>query len=136
MIDLRKNVHPHLLRSHGDNINKPPASGHERFGLQNANGIAKGSLESLDVIFATENLHLGIFGVTEPNLAMTIERKNRINMRVQNHFGRAVATCTSTPHKSRDYLPGGILQLVRGTAAGRLHSRGTDTMGRYSWNTL
>ena len=90
MIDLRKirDIHPHLLRSHGDDINKPPQSGHERFGLQNANGIAKGrDLEGLDVIFAAESLHLGVFGITEPNLAMTIERKNLINVRVQNHFG-------------------------------------------------
>ena len=133
MIDLRKrDLHPHLLQNHGDDINKPPADGHERFGLQNANGIAKGqAMEAFDIIQATDDLHLGIFGITEPNLAMTPERKNLINTRVREAFGRATAICTSTPHKNRDYLPGGILQLVRGTAAGRLHSTGTDKIGRY-----
>ena len=113
--------------------NTPPAEGYERFGLQNVNGIARGhTMEAFDVIQATEELHLGIFGITEPNVAMTPERKILINTRARQAFGRATATCTSTPHKNRDYLPGGILQLVRGTAAGRLHSTGTDKMGRYS----
>ena len=122
--------------NHGDDINDPPIDGYERFGLQNANGITRGNMEAFDVMEAMEDLHLGIFGITKPNVAMTPEQKNLINTRARQRFGRATATCTSTPHKNRDYLPGGILQLIRGTAAGRLHSTGTNKMGRYSWSTL
>ena len=62
MIDLRKReIHPHLMKSHGDVISNPPANRHERFGLQNAYGIARGPEEAFDVIQATEELHLGIF---------------------------------------------------------------------------
>ena len=72
MINPRKrDLHPHPLQNHGDDINKPPADGHKRFGLQNVNGIAKGqAMEVFDIIQATDGLHLGIFGITEPNLAM------------------------------------------------------------------
>ena len=105
MIDLRKReVHPHLLRNHGDDINEPPANRHERFALQNANGIAKGlRIEAFDVIQATKGLHIRIFGITEPNMAMTMERKNLINIKARKAFGCATVTCTSTPHKNRDY---------------------------------
>ena len=57
----KREIHPHLLLNHGDDINDPPPDGYERFGLQNANGIARGNMEVFDVIEAAEDLHLGIF---------------------------------------------------------------------------
>ena len=68
MLDLRKrDIHPYLMRNHGDDINKPPADGYKRFGLQNTYGIAKDpKIEAFDVIQAT---------ITETNVAMTMEQK-------------------------------------------------------------
>ena len=58
----KKDIHPHLLINHGDDINTPPAEGYEQFGLQNVNGIARGhAMGAFNVIQATEELHLGIF---------------------------------------------------------------------------
>ena len=138
MIDLRKKppIHPQLLQDHGDDIKTAPPKGCGRIALQNANGVTRGDLPAFEVIQAATELDIDIYGITEPNVAMTPEFKNRIDINTKRAFGRGFNTCTSTPHKSTGYLPGGIIQMIRGNPAGRHHSRGTDQLGRYSWNVL
>ena len=89
MIDLRRKVpiHPHLLRDHGDNIHIPPHKGHSRMAVQNANGVTRGHLPAFEVIQASAELNIDIFGITEPNVAMTPEFKNLIDINTKKHLG-------------------------------------------------
>ena len=121
MIDRRKqetHIHPHLLKDHGNNIRTSPPNGHKIIALQNVNGVTRGHNPAFKVVQAVAGLDIGIFGITEPNVAMTPEFKNLIDINTKRAFGRGFNTCTSTPHKATGYLPGGIIQLTRGNSAG------------------
>ena len=135
----QQEVHPDLLRTHGGDIHKPRPEGYERFALQNVRGITRWPLPAGEVITAMDENDIAVFGVTEPNCAMDDRITPAVDACLKRNFGRGYTSAASTPGESggtSGYLPGGVMQLIRGNVAGRHHSMGRDPLGKFTWVTM
>ena len=126
------------MRVHGSDFQEPAMDGHERLVFQNVQGISRGPVPALELTDAINETHASIYGVAEPNCVMCDDIITPINARLDKEYGTGVAVACSTPGTTSKsgYLPGGIMQIVKGSPTGRIHSTGRDPLGRFSWATF
>ena len=118
---------------HGGNAWTAPEQGCNRVGFQNANGIERGRHPADDVISTAKEFHLDIFGIAEPNVAFDDEITSRINAAIKQSFGSGLISPASISSSKTGYLPGGTLQVTRGTMVGRQEISGGSKLGSFSW---
>ena len=126
-----------ILSPFGGDINKPLGPGCERLAFQNGNGIERWPNPAEDVFDAATQYDIGLCGIAEPNCAMDENLTAAMEIAAKKRFGCGIVSAASTPGtKKTGYLPGGILQLARGSIGGRHEKRGYDKMGNFTWMTL
>jgi len=126
-----------ILSPFGGDINKPVGPGCERLAFQNGNGIERWPNPAEDVFDAATQYDIGLCGIAEPNCAMDENLTAAMEIAAKKRFGCGIVSAASTPGtKKTGYLPGGILQLARGSIGGRHEKRGYDKMGNFTWMTL
>ena len=122
-----------ILHPFGDEVSATVPSGHERLGFQNAHGISRWPNPVEEVIETALKYQLGIFGIAESNCAWNEDLKMAVTAAVKQQFGNGAISCASSKLRREGYLPGGVMQMVRGSSAGRQVKSGSDKYGRYSW---
>ncbi|KAL7546462.1 hypothetical protein ACHAWF_009794, partial [Thalassiosira exigua] len=95
-------------------------------------GIDRGPAPAEDALDSHQNYGLSVFGIAEPNCGFDDKTVSLINAALTRDHGRGYAVCGSTSNKP-GYTPGGIMQMVTGSIAGRPGGRGCDPMGRFAW---
>ena len=120
-----------VLLPYGSDIWQPTQEGCERVAFQNARGITRWPDPANEVISAAAEYGIGIFGVAEPNCAWDENMTAAVNAAAKKAFGCGFISPASMPSKKKGYLPGGIMQLIRGNVAGRHEKSGKDRYGQY-----
>ena len=121
-----------ILRSFGDDITQAVLDGHERVGFQNPNGINRGIYPADEVIEAARKNKLGIIGMAETNCAWNDDLRIAVKAALKQRFGNEVTSFASSHLKNKGYLPGGVLQIVKGNSAGRHLKSGSDKYGQFT----
>ena len=130
-------INESLLEAYGNDILQPALPGCARLAFQNAQGIDRWPEPAREILDATDQFGIDIYGVAEPNAIFNEEFKIAINASIKQRFGCGSIAASSCPSKrSSGYNPGGIMQLIRGKPTGRLMDHGVDKLGRMSWMTL
>ena len=123
-------------RSYGDDISNAALEGCIRIAFQNVHGIERGPDPFTEVTDAKVELGIDIFGAAETCVAWTSEFAAAASAVVRRRFGSGFAVGASTETKKHGFLPGGVMQTIRGNATGRNQQKGRDPLGRYVWMTL
>jgi hypothetical protein len=135
--------HDNLSPSGDTLLNRTNDDGITRLGFQNINGIKipkEGAVS--DDFLAMEDCGADIQGFVECNCPCTQQNKHLFQLSLQEqynnniHMAFSASPVVSTSGEKSNYQPGGVMQIVRGTAFGRITSNGTDKLGRYSWHCL
>ena len=56
-----------------------------------------------------------------------------VNASTKKEFGCGFISASSMPNKRKGYLPGGTMQLIRGTIFGQYTKCDGEKYGRYTW---
>ena len=59
-----------------------------------------------------------------------------INTKIKTQFGHEYISAASTLNNTSEYLPGGVVQLIHRSSAGRHHSMGKDPLAKFAWTIL
>ena len=124
------------LHAYGSDIWQPKQLGCSRIAFQNARGIRYHPFPGEDVIGATEEYDIDVFGVAEPNVAFTDSFVSAVDGLINKAYGRGHIAHASMPTEKTGYFPGGIMQLIHSTTARRSVKYGGDKFGRYAWEEL
>ena len=121
-----------LLVPHGDKIEEKQRN-IIRLGFQNINGI-KGPLDqTLEILEEMGSKNIDILGTAETNINWTHKSKIKLQLAMKLRFGQGITVTSASPSTKEGYQPGGTLLAVKGQTLGRITSKGSDAMGRFSW---
>jgi hypothetical protein len=103
-----------------------------RAALQNINGISYSAENiALEEIDAMDKYDIDLLGLTEINIAMSLERRLQLASALQMRFTGSRVVSSSMKSKDEGYLPGGATTIAQGPLSGRVFRRGSDHMGRW-----
>jgi len=132
---------PHSLSTHyGDIISLDNASTHIRFYGLNIHGISADDnyAEGQHFMEAIKLLQVDVYGLQEPNLNTSCPKiAYDVNSLFKtNDVGMKIQLSTSPELFPSRYKPGGTLTGLTSKLVGKVHSQGSDPVGRWSWITL
>jgi hypothetical protein len=108
-----------------------------RVGLHNIHGLQK----SKELIGSEEMGGIKTLGV---DLMAIVELNNNCTLDVREAFNAAANLClrpartvmASSWALEEGYMPGGVATVVNGNVCGRVHNKGADKLGRFTWMAL
>jgi hypothetical protein len=121
---------------YGDSI-REKAKGSLRVALQNINGMQSrgqqvGCME-LDGIY---NYGIDIMGMVEINLNCSLDVRSNFMAAANLRLKPARVAMSSAWALDEGYMPGGTAMVAHGNVCGRIHQKGADTLGRFTWMAL
>ena len=131
--------HP-LTKYYGDPLSLDDAATHIRFYGLNVHGISPSDnySEGQQLLEALTLLQVDVFGLQEINLNLTCPKTayDVTSIFKSNNVGMKIQLSTSPELFPNRYKPGGTITGINSKLVGRVHSQGSDPVGRWSWITL
>jgi hypothetical protein len=121
---------------YGDSINEK-LKGSLRVGFQNINGMqSSGELVGMAELDGIDSYGIDIMGLAELNLNCTLDVRANFMAAANLRLKPARVVMSSAWALKEGYMPGGTATLTHGKVCGRVHNKGADRLGRFTWMAL
>ena len=123
--------------SWGDLFFLPPADEETRFYFININGFPLDKVKWLYVINTLSEFNASVFGFAETKLRVNTEIRHTLDTDLRKVFlHHDILQAQSNFRVKGHCLPGGVMNVVTGNPCGRITSRFTDPLGRWTCHSL
>lgn len=109
-----------------------------RVGFQNIHGLITSSSELIgtEEVGGIEKLGVDLMGLVELNVNCSLDVKSSFMTAANLKLAPARTVMSSNWSLDEGYMPGGTAMVLNGKPCGRMHNKGSDRLGRFTWMAL